>query len=311
MPSSTSESTETLPVHEILRARRLERGLTLEKVREDTKITVKFILALEEGRYQVFPAQVYLRGFLLTYAKYLGLENPMGLWERLQANGATAGMYGAVAHQAAPATPAKGAQEAAAAKPMTRNAAPHPPAPKGDSGVWERFVMWTTEGQNWILAYLVFPAVLIGLVYTIHSYVQRETYRSAPEKALDVPKLLGMPPQGQNGGSASVASPSVRKAAPEMIIELAAKNEPSWMQIEADGRLTFQGILPAEQKRAFRFREQSKIRVGNPRSVDLRVNGREWMFSPEELERTPLELKLNPAAIESKLGPLPPSQDRP
>lgn len=53
---------------------RLARGLTLEDAERSTRIARKFLVALEEHNYAVFPAPVYARGFLRTYCRYLGLD---------------------------------------------------------------------------------------------------------------------------------------------------------------------------------------------------------------------------------------------
>jgi cytoskeletal protein RodZ len=53
---------------------RLARGLTLEDAERGTRISRKFLIALEEHDYSVFPAPVYARGFLRTYCRYLGVN---------------------------------------------------------------------------------------------------------------------------------------------------------------------------------------------------------------------------------------------
>ena len=62
------------PFCERLKATREARGIDLLRVERDTKIRVKFLAALEEGRYEELPADVYARGFLRNYATYLGLN---------------------------------------------------------------------------------------------------------------------------------------------------------------------------------------------------------------------------------------------
>jgi cytoskeletal protein RodZ len=61
-------------IGQTLKNRRIQRNLTAEQVAQDTKIHIKFIRALEEERWQDFPARVYLEGFLKRYAEYLRLE---------------------------------------------------------------------------------------------------------------------------------------------------------------------------------------------------------------------------------------------
>jgi cytoskeleton protein RodZ len=57
-----------------LREARLRQGLDLSQVERDTKIRGKYIAALEDDRFEVLPGPAYARGFLRTYADYLGLE---------------------------------------------------------------------------------------------------------------------------------------------------------------------------------------------------------------------------------------------
>ena len=53
---------------------RIARGLSLLDVERDTRISNKYLRALEEGRLEVLPAPVYARAFMRTYAQYLGLD---------------------------------------------------------------------------------------------------------------------------------------------------------------------------------------------------------------------------------------------
>ena len=53
---------------------RTARGLTLHDVERDTRISGKYLQALEHGNLQVLPAPVYARAFMRTYAQYLGLN---------------------------------------------------------------------------------------------------------------------------------------------------------------------------------------------------------------------------------------------
>ena len=53
---------------------RLARGLTLEDAERGTRIARRFLIALEEHDYSVFPAPIYARGFLRSYCRYLGVD---------------------------------------------------------------------------------------------------------------------------------------------------------------------------------------------------------------------------------------------
>jgi cytoskeletal protein RodZ len=68
-----------LRLGELLKNKREEKGLVLSQVSESTKIPQKLLRALEEGRYDSFASDVYLKGFLKNYAKFLGLDTSMAL----------------------------------------------------------------------------------------------------------------------------------------------------------------------------------------------------------------------------------------
>ncbi|HET8607507.1 MAG TPA: RodZ domain-containing protein [Gaiellaceae bacterium] len=57
-----------------LRQARQHRGLELADVERETHIRAKYLGALEEERFEVLPGQAYVRGFLRTYAEFLGLN---------------------------------------------------------------------------------------------------------------------------------------------------------------------------------------------------------------------------------------------
>lgn len=54
--------------------RRKSRNLTLEKVFQAIKIRVPYLTAIEEGRWDQLPADVFIRSFIKRYADYLGLD---------------------------------------------------------------------------------------------------------------------------------------------------------------------------------------------------------------------------------------------
>ncbi len=63
-----------LGIGERLIEAREARGLTLEDAERDTRISQRYLRALEEEAFNVIPAPVYARGFLRSYSQYLGLE---------------------------------------------------------------------------------------------------------------------------------------------------------------------------------------------------------------------------------------------
>jgi hypothetical protein len=60
-----------------LREARLRQRLDFPQVEQATKIRGKYLRALEEERFELLPAQTYVKGFLRTYSEYLGLDGQL------------------------------------------------------------------------------------------------------------------------------------------------------------------------------------------------------------------------------------------
>jgi hypothetical protein len=65
-----------------LREERIRLGLGIDQVEADTKIRAKYLMALEDERFEALPGSAYARAFLRDYAEQLGLD-PQALVDRL------------------------------------------------------------------------------------------------------------------------------------------------------------------------------------------------------------------------------------
>ncbi len=74
---------------EKLRHEREMRGITLREIAEATKISCRFLQALEEGRLDVLPGGLFPRAFVRQYASFLGLDVEALLVEYSAAHGET------------------------------------------------------------------------------------------------------------------------------------------------------------------------------------------------------------------------------
>jgi hypothetical protein len=57
-----------------LRDGRIQRGLTIDQVAQETRISARFLEALEAEAFDELPAPVYVRGFLRSYANFLRID---------------------------------------------------------------------------------------------------------------------------------------------------------------------------------------------------------------------------------------------
>jgi hypothetical protein len=60
-----------------LREARLRQGLEFPEIEQATKIRGKYLRSLEEEQFDVLPGQTYVKGFLRSYADYLGLDGQL------------------------------------------------------------------------------------------------------------------------------------------------------------------------------------------------------------------------------------------
>ena len=65
---------ESLSFGRYLQAIRLEKKISLEQVSEQTRIGLGNLLLIEEENHEQLPAQVYVKGFLRSYAKAIGAD---------------------------------------------------------------------------------------------------------------------------------------------------------------------------------------------------------------------------------------------
>jgi len=80
----TRKKVESLTLGEKLKKLRGDFRMSLSEISKVTKIQVKYLEFLENGEYNKLPADVYVRGFLRSYARYLNIDEQafIKLYER-------------------------------------------------------------------------------------------------------------------------------------------------------------------------------------------------------------------------------------
>ncbi len=80
----TRKKVESLTLGEKLKKLRGDFRMSLTDVSKATRIQVKYLEFLENGEYEKLPADVYVRGFLRSYARYLNIDEQalVKLYER-------------------------------------------------------------------------------------------------------------------------------------------------------------------------------------------------------------------------------------
>lgn len=222
---------------ERFRAAREARGLTLSEVAEQIRIRSVYLTAIEEENWPSIGAPVYVRGFLRTYARFLGLDPEEAVGE-----------FNASGHVLAePAAPSYGETPARRAN---RSLLPF---------IWVASVV----------------AVLL-IAYVAYNAFAPHDDRSATV-ATELMPSPSASPTALAGGPASVASPlpsaqaSTLPVGPNTLeVRLSA---PSWLRVVVDGNVSMEGTFPAGTAKTFRGKN-ALLRVGNAAGVAVFVDGK-------------------------------------
>ena len=82
IPKSSAVQAKTPSIGNKLRAARLKKGRTIDAVNQETRISKRFISAMEEDRFEEIPGGSYLKSFLKGYCEYLDIDfNELGFVE--------------------------------------------------------------------------------------------------------------------------------------------------------------------------------------------------------------------------------------
>ena len=74
----------SLSLGEKLRQAREERGISISEVAEQTRISPQYIKSIENDDYKPLPGGIFNKGFVRSYARYVGFDESQALEEYAQ-----------------------------------------------------------------------------------------------------------------------------------------------------------------------------------------------------------------------------------
>ncbi len=248
-------------IGQVLRQAREERGMTLEQVSSRTMIAKKYLLALEEGDFNLFPGEVYLKGALRKYAAELGLNE-----EELVSR------YGGASETE---KTEKNQQEHQ--KPQSRAAAKR----KIQSAQAVRSTRRLNK-RRFAMILIIF-ALLLGGIRLITTIIA-----PAPPLVNDLPPVI-------DNGADDILPPEPTQPEPELpqvrverdnldplkfrvinadVIEVVLSfTEDSWIRVHTNGSLLFEGTFTAGESRSLTAAESVRVRTGNALGTKMLING--------------------------------------
>jgi cytoskeleton protein RodZ len=256
---------------------RKDKGLTLDQVEQATKIRKRHLAGLEREDFGALPDAVYARGFLKTYANYLGLDGEelaRELKDRRKPRRERGIDYGA---------PKKSDFDRPLINPGELSSAQ---ARKGVSA---------TTLMTAVVALLVLVAV-VGTLYYVGRAVQISGEKPAPSQLSDrevaangpqrqaggevSPEKGEQPQKGETsidetGGSAAKEGAASQPQPDTLRVKVSVEGSASWLSILADGNLAYEQIAQPGFSQTFEAQREISIRTGNAGAVGVKVNGQD------------------------------------
>jgi cytoskeleton protein RodZ len=239
-----------------LREVRERRGLSISQAAADTRILPRYLQALEEGKYDQLPGDVYARGFIRNYAQYLGLpaEDLIQVYRKERGN-PTTGKIPIV-------QPGNNIRRRSCIAPST-------------------FMVFLIVAALCVVSYLVgnaFDFFTQPLMTTTpgRSITPQATQRPIPSATVN-PTAVSETATVLSGGPTGTpdttgqAGPTPTLEAP-LVVEVRVVESASWIRVIVDGIVRMEETRNPGWSQRFTAQREIIVRAGNSRDVEVVVN---------------------------------------
>jgi cytoskeleton protein RodZ len=236
----------------VLERARKDRGLTLEEAEKATKIRRRYLEGLERDDYTVLPDAVYARGFLKTYANFLGLDGDE-LSEELRT-------------RKKPRRERRLSYAAPGSSEFDRPII----SPGGVPGSERRKISGSTLVTVAVAALVI--AALVGALYFVGLGVRSSGAGEAERIAAPVE------PQPGNSGQGAEEAPEeepVEAPSGKLTVGIEVEGSPAWILVTSDSETVFEEVAEPGFSRTFEASRAVGIRAGDAGAVSVEVNGQE------------------------------------
>ena len=272
-PAQGDESRGGAEIGRLLEQKRKERGLSLEEVEQATKIRKRYLTGLEREDYAMLPDAVYARGFLKTYANYLGLDGE-ALSRHLKSSRKPRRERG-INYNTRPASDFE--------KPLI--------TPSGLRGTQKRTIS-TSAIMTLIVAVLALAAV-IGTLYFVGRGVQASKEGNPPpgetpprreqqnvadrEKAPEAGSAKEDAVRSKGRAGADEGPAGAEQSAPPDTLQVLVnvRERPSWILIRTDGIAAYEQVAQPGFSKTFEAEQRLYIKSGDAGAVTVEINGQD------------------------------------
>ncbi len=219
---------------ENLRRERDVRGVSLREIAEGTKISVRFLQALEEDRLDVLPGGLFPRAFVRQYALVLGLDPDKLVTDFVAAHGET-------------------------------------PAPERKLVPVPERRPRLSLGRVFLAAVAVLAVVL---TFRHGRETERARLQTPPPTIPAAPAVLPTDrvyPSPELTPAAAAANPAT--GGDGLVLTMTAQQD-CWVEVRADGATVINRVLAEGESQRLEARGEIVLSVGNAGGLSIRVNDR-------------------------------------
>ncbi|MBD0369282.1 MAG: helix-turn-helix domain-containing protein [Pyrinomonadaceae bacterium] len=240
---------------EQLRLAREARGITLREISEQTRISTRYLEAIESDDYKRLPGGIFNKSFIKAYAKYIGFDEK----EALEAYARTAREQGT--------------------SPDDVVSTPYQPRVYTDGNSRSPLV-------TLLLTILILAILSLGVYAAMHWYQRREgaalsNEGTTPSQSSSQP-AQSVPANASTAPNTNAASGTLNPAT-GFTVQIKAKGESVWTRSKVDNGVASELMLQAEETREFKPNERVSILFSRSKlnALEVSINNRPAKVTPE------------------------------
>jgi cytoskeletal protein RodZ len=237
---------------EHLKSLRQERGVSLEQIADNTKIALTNLELLERDRFDLLPPKVFIKGFIRSYVKELGLnpEDAVRMFDDFTHEGEIPDYF------------------------------------EEEHPVFRQEEETTSFFRSPLFTVLLTAAGVLSFIILIVTGVARLVYYNGGPDDNGPTVVTARPPEGPDAQFPESTAPPVTETMPgtfteppprqggKKILEVLAV-APAWIRVEPDTGSPEERVLTPGQKEIFTGKEQFFVQTGNAGALRLRYDGQE------------------------------------
>jgi cytoskeleton protein RodZ len=235
---------------EELRLAREARGITLRQISDQTRISIRYLEAIEANDYKRLPGGIFNRSFIKAYAKQIGFDEKEAMEGYLR-------------------TAREQGEDEVATTPYKSHV-------YTDGGSRSPLV-------TLLLTILILAILSLGVYAALHWYQRREASRQNNAQ----PPTPASGAQGTNPTAAPTVAPTPALPANAFHIEVTARGESVWVSAQVDDSKKARGIL-LEPDKPEKFDPSERLRIQyaqvKAKALEVTVNGRKAQVPIDKTE---------------------------